>query len=188
MSNSDWLAARGGVVGERHFPEMESARPSPDYIEPVPAASADTLPDDPRFVSIEIHTLRVNATKLEFLRLDGFWLVKASEGVNQMLEDLWREETDKLRKQEAEERDSGQIERVVAMVEAVRNCRHTDVTLSNGDNGESQGHCTACGVRMFFDQLCHNWAFYDPVVDHLVSVPGVKTHRGGGGPCVNTET
>ena len=63
---------------------------SENAAEGVPLVSLDTVPADDRYASLEIHTLPLEARKVEFLRVDGFWFVKASEGVGEIIEDAWR--------------------------------------------------------------------------------------------------
>lgn len=57
---------------------------------PVPLVSLEKIEDE-RYALLEVHTLPLEARKLEFLRIDGFWFVKASEGVNEAIEEAWRD-------------------------------------------------------------------------------------------------
>lgn len=70
--------------------QILNEEPEPDA-GAVPLVSLD-LVEDEKFASLEVHTLPLEVAKVEFLRIDGFWYVKASEGVNEVLEDAWRDE------------------------------------------------------------------------------------------------
>lgn len=58
--------------------------------EDVPLVSFDVLANDERFAILENHKLPLDARKLEFLRVDGYFFVKAGEGANEALDELMR--------------------------------------------------------------------------------------------------
>ena len=97
----------------------------------VPLCSVDQLADDARYASLEIHTLPLEAAKLEFLRVDGFWFVKASEGVQEAIESAWRAGTEP--------------------------CAHRNVTVTSEDEPDLCGRCNHCGVDLDYDPVERNW-------------------------------
>lgn len=126
----------------------------------VPAASVDLIPDS-RYAGLEVHKLPLEARKVEFLRVDGFWYAKVSEGAQEAMEETWRQALENSLNREDLFENHPLIRKALDQFrDEIKRCTHLECTHRRvivSEGGWPKGRCEDCRAEMDYDQDSRNW-------------------------------